>query len=415
MKIAIFILVLVFMVGTTNAVQPARKPFIKIKIDGSNVKTGDVITVNHGQKLKIEVELEGGRRDFCKFPDAYADIAGTAQILSRGDNGLTYELDGKKAEWKLLSETVKFSGEEYIQINNSQNQASAELTVANSKFSQTAVKAEMKASWQFVQDGIAMNEENVADAVVYLKIAGSSDVWFQSKNIKASGVKDNSIQEKLSTVQSACDSIEHNMYHLNFPVVQQNIRNLQASVNELKTTIDAVKSGNPTYKLNISFIGLPSDKPVSDIAAFASLKNAWASAEPFLTEQKQAVEKLTTESTGDNNKELSRLVTNYEDWQSKLPENSFGLLNKYIPEIHTDSIAIPEKIALFSKNKNDGDYEKTLKDFSSFLDTRLQKVPGEVQKIASTGSRIQAFRLFDGMLRSYFNSITWAEWVNNRE
>ena len=52
--------------------------------------------------------MEGGRRDFCKFPDAYADITGTAQILSRGDNGLTYMLNDKKAEWKLLSENVSF-------------------------------------------------------------------------------------------------------------------------------------------------------------------------------------------------------------------------------------------------------------------------------------------------------------------
>jgi len=415
MKKLFLILVVVFMVGIALAVQPARKPFVKIKIDGTTVKTGDVLTVTNGQKLKLEVYLEGGRKDYCKFPDTYSDIAGTAEILTRGETGLIYELDGKKAEWKLLSETVKFSGEKYVQINNAENLPSAEITISNGKFSQTAVKAEMKAVWQFVQDGISINEENIADAVIYLKIAGSSDVWFQSQNIKASGVKDNSIQEKLSAVQSACDSIEHNMYHLNFPVVQQNIRNLQTSINELKTAIDAVKSSNSAYKLNISFIGLPSDKPVQDINSFATLKNVWADVEPFLTEQKQAVEKLTPETNADNKKELSRLISVYTDWQSKLPENSFGLLTKYIPEIHTDSIATPEKIALFGKEKNDADYEVILKDYANFLEARLKKAPVEMQKITSTGSRIQALRLFDGMLRSYFNSITWAEWINTQE
>jgi len=415
MKKLFLILVMVFMVGIALAVQPARKPFIKIKVDGTTVKTGDVLTVNNGQKLKLEVELEGGRKDYCKFPDTYSDIAGTAQILTRGEAGLTYELDGKKAEWKLQNESVKFSGEEYVKINKTENQPSAEITISNSKFSQTAVKVEMKAKWQFVKDGIAMNEENVADAVIYLKIAGSSDVWFQSQNIKASGVKDNSIQEKLSAVQSACDSIEHSMYHIDFPMVQQNIRNLQASINELKTTVDAVKTANPAYKLSISFIGLPSDKPVQDINSFATLKNVWADVEPFLTEQKQAVEKLTSETNADNKKELSRLISVYTDWQSKLPENSFGLLTKYIPDIHTDSIATPEKLALYAKEKNDADYEATLNGYNSFLDARLKKAPTEMQKITSTGSRIQAFRLFDGMLRSYFNSITWAEWINTRE
>ena len=42
------------------------------------------LTVTRGQKLNLEVEMEGGRRDYCKFPDAYADITGIAQILSRG-------------------------------------------------------------------------------------------------------------------------------------------------------------------------------------------------------------------------------------------------------------------------------------------------------------------------------------------
>jgi hypothetical protein len=78
-------------------------------------------------------------------------------------------------------------------------------------------------------------------------------------------------------------------------------------------------------------------------------------------------------------------------------------------------VLIAGLLQLFPKNKDNASYEQTLKEFSSFLDGRIKKVPEEVQKITSTGSRIQAFRLFDGMLRSYFNSITWAEWINNRE
>ena len=45
MKTIFLILVMVIMVGTLNAVQPARKPFIKMKIDGTLLKTGDVLTV----------------------------------------------------------------------------------------------------------------------------------------------------------------------------------------------------------------------------------------------------------------------------------------------------------------------------------------------------------------------------------
>ena len=42
-----------------------------------------MLTVISGQKLMMSVEMEGGREDFCKFPDTYANIAETAQILSR--------------------------------------------------------------------------------------------------------------------------------------------------------------------------------------------------------------------------------------------------------------------------------------------------------------------------------------------
>ena len=403
------------MVGTTNAVQPARKPFVKIKIDGTAVKTGDILTVTNGQKLKLEVNLEGGRKDYCKFPDVYADIAGTAQILSRGENGITYILNDKKSEWKLISEIYQFSSDEFVSINSSNNQPTADLSISDKKFAQSFVRILIKADWQFSEGDVTMHEENSAESIVYFKIAGSSDIWFQSRNIKVSGVKDDSIQNKLINVQAACDSIEKNLSLLKFSVVQQNIRSLQASVNELKSAIDVVKERNSTYKIKVTFSGLPSDRPVNDIASFAAVKNSWSGVEAFLSEEKQALEKLPAESTSDNTKELARIISSYTDWQAKLPENSIGLINKYIPDIHTDSIAAPEKIQGFTKTANDGDYAQTLKDFNGFLDNRIKQAPVEIQKITSSSSKIQAFRLFDGMLRSYFNSISWAEWINTRE
>ena len=58
MKTIFLILVVVILVGTLNAAQPERKPFIKMKIDGILLRTGDVLTVTRGQKLKLEVEME---------------------------------------------------------------------------------------------------------------------------------------------------------------------------------------------------------------------------------------------------------------------------------------------------------------------------------------------------------------------
>ena len=243
--------------------------------------------------------------------------------------------------------------------------------------------------------------------------APSGDEWFQKQNVKASGGRNNSVQEKLTSVQSAIDSVEHNMLHLKLQVVQQNIRNLQLAISDLKAAIDAAKSSNPTYKINVTFIGLPSDRPFKDIASIAAIKNSWSALELFLGEQKQAIEKLPTESTPDSKKELARLISTYSDWQSKLPEKTNGLLNQYAPDIHTDSLNVPHRIALF--NKENTDYAQTLNDYKAFIDYRIREVPTENQNINAVNNRIQAIRLFDGMLRSYFNSISWAEWINTRE
>lgn len=415
MKTIFFILVMVITIGTANAVQPARKPFIKIKIDGNTVKTGDIVTISHGQKLKLEVEMEGGRRDFCKFPDSYADIAGTAQILSRGDNGLTYQLNDKQAEWKLLGETFQFTSDEFITINSDENKPTAGLTVSNDKFSQSFVKSVIKATWQFSDGESTKQEENIAETLIYFKISGSSDVWYLSQNIKASGVKDNTIQEKLIDVQSACDSIEKSLSLLKFPVAQQSIRNLQTTVSELKSTIDAVKAKTPAYQIKVTFTGLPSDKPYNDIGLLSAIKTSWASLDALLTEQKQALEKLPQQPSRESKSELVKLMLNYTAWQSKLPGKMTKVLTQYTPDIKADSIIIPEKLQLISKEKDIADYTQTLNDFNAFIDLRIKKSPAENQSINAVNSRIQAVRLFDGMLRSYFTSINWADWVNTRE
>ena len=415
MKTIFLILVMVIMVGTLNAVQPARKPFIKMKIDGTLLKAGDVLTVNRGRKLRLEVEMEGGRRDFCKFPDAYADITASAQILSRGDNGLTYMLNNKKAEWKLLSETVQFTTDDFIKVVASENQKSAELIVSNEKFSQSFIKATIKAIWQFSSNDTILQEENIAVSSVYLKIAGTSDDWYLSKNIKVSGIKNELVQEKLIVVQSACDSIEKDLNLLKFSAVQQAIRNLQAATNDLKSTVDELKASNPSYQIKILFIGLPSDQPYSDINIFSSIKTNWSTLESSLNEQKQELAKLPAQPSSESKTELVKLIGNYANWQAKLPDKTFEHLLQYIPDLKIDSIRIPKKFELIQKEKDLADYSQTLKDFNAFIDQRIKMITVETQEINSANSRIQAIRLFDEMLRSFFASINWAEWESTRK
>jgi hypothetical protein len=413
-SLLLLMVMMVFMVGFGYSAEPLRKPFIQVKIDGKPSKTGEVLSVKPGQKFLVDVEMEGGRRDYCKFPDIYADITGTAQILSRGKDGITYQGDGKKSEWKLIKEEIRFTPDEFLQVKPTDNQSSAEITVSNQKFSQSYLKITVKASWQFTQNEHIKTEENTAEATLYFKIAGESDVWFSSQNIKATGIKNELIHEKLQEVQSACDSIELNFYRLNFPAVQQSIRNLQNAVNTLKSIVDEVKSSNPSYKTKVIFIGLPSDHPFSDISALLAIKSNWDNLGTSLNDQKLQLSKLPVQPTKESKDELVRIISIYVDWQYRLPENTFKILTQYIPDLSAEKVQMPGNIHFIAEEKTVTDYPKTVGDLNAFLDQRILDFPVEIQKINSTQTRIQAVRLFDGMLRSYFSSINWVEWQSTR-
>lgn len=415
MKSLFLILVMVLVAGFDYGVQPLRKPFIQIRVDGKPAKSGEVLTVKPGQKLMIQVEMEGGRRDYCKFPDIYADIAGTAQILSRGENGITYQLNGEKADWKMIKEENQFSSDEFLQIKSNPNQLSAEITVSNNKFSQTYLKSTFKTTWQFTKNGQITKEENIAEETIYFKVAGESDIWFSTQNIQSKGIKNELVQGKLKAVQMVCDSIEKSFYRLNFVAVQQSIRNLQNAVNTLKSTIDEVTTSNPSYKTKVIFIGLPSDNPYKDLGAFTAIKSGWEALNLLVNDQKAQLGKLSADPTKENKDEIIKIINRFVDWEKTLPENTFKVLGRYIPELTTELILMPENISKITDEKAIADYQQVINSLNTFLDQRIQQVPEETQKINSTQARLQAVKLFDGMLRSYISSIYWAEWKDTRE
>jgi len=415
MKRIFLIPFMVFIAGVCIAIQPERKPFLQLTINGNPIKNGEVFTVTPGQKILVGAEISGGRRDFCNFPDTYADISETAQILSRGKNGLTYTLNGKSAEWKLLNETIEFFGDDFSTIKSESKTSPAEITFSKTSFSQSVLKVSIVASWQFQQENQTSLEENKAESTLYFKVAGTSDLWFSSHDLRANGTKNEKIQEKLMAVQAAADTIENYLNRLNFSKVQQAIRNYQVNVNAVKTTLDEVKASSPAYKTKFTFVGLPSDHTFQMLSAFSQIKGNWETHENVVQSIKQQVEALPAAKTKESEEELVKAISGYIDWQNKLPENSFTILPNYIPELKPEDIRLPETIYAAGEKKSVPDYEMILGDFKSFLNKRIELLPLESQKIQSIHTRLQAVRLFDGMLRSYISSITWAEWQNTRE
>lgn len=402
-------------IGVLIAGQPARKAFVNVTIDGKLQKVGEVNTVKLGQKLLVDIELVGGRRDYCMFPDTYSDITGTVQILSRGKDGMTYQRNGKKAEWKLISEVFRYSGSEYVKINKGAKQSSAEFIISNTLFSQTSVTVTIIARWQLTEGGISLIEENVAEETLFFQIQGQSNVWFISKNIKATGISNDLIKNSLIEIQACNDSIEKNLRELKFSVVQQAIRNLQAKINALGTTIQSVKAATPSYQSKFLFIGLPSNLPYTDISTFATIVNNWKLQEQLLADLSSQINGLPANDTKANKDKLIEIIAQYVDWQYHLPENTFQILPSYAPKLDLNSVKIPGNIHFIAEEKTVTNYSQTLSDLKSFLSMRSENIADEIQLLSSVQSRMSPIRLFDGMLRSYFSSISWAEWESTRE
>jgi hypothetical protein len=68
--------------------------------------------------------------------------------------------------------------------------------------------------------------------------------------------------------------------------------------------------------------------------------------------------------------------------------------------------------SLVEENQNNPSSSDQMK---AFLSQRNENIETETQQISQIKNKLQAVKLFDGMLRSYISSINWAQWENNRE
>ena len=135
----------------------------------------------------------------------------------------------------------------------------------------------------------------------------------------------------------------------------------------------------------------------------------------LLNDQKQQLGKLSSEFSAGSKNELGQIFNTCIDWQSKLPEKTFETILNYIPDFKTDNVRFPDNILLKADEISDTNYQQTINNFNAFLDRRTEQVTTEMQQISTVNGRIQAVKLFDGMLRSYFSSINWADWKDSRK
>ncbi len=404
--------------GLMFAVQPVRKPYIELSVNGEKLLDEDILEVDRGNLVKITLSFEGGRRDYVEFPDSYADIPNEAQIVSRNENRLVYQIQNEKYEWELLDQSFEIETDEKIKIRNKKTQGNEHqlwINIPSRKVNDPYIKFSVKASWQYTEGTLIMQEEDVAEAILHLKIKGKTDEWFVSPNIKVSGNEDGRLEEKFTQIQNSYYNIEEKMIKRDFNSAQVEIRNLKTTIQQTDLLLKQIKNENETFFADITFVGLPSDKPIGDIEKLRELINYWTELNPMLKLHQNNFDKIPIQPTNDNKKDVLTIAQVFDNWFHSLPENGIDLLNTYIPEINwEEKVSIHPYLSFNPEHNRVNNVSLGYEEVDEFLYRRSFDVPMEIQKINIAVNRLQATRLFDGMLRGFISSIKFSSWENTR-
>lgn len=408
-------MILIWFVASFQLVfgQPeVRKPSVEVFINGKMYQQGDELTVQKGQLLDIKAIQKGGRRDLVNYPDNYLKINSETEILNRGVNQLIYSDKGVRKEWKLLLENATLLSDGNVSISkNPVVPNEGTVRVGAGDFVRTYLKVSLSTTWQFNAGEEQKTERNESEAMIYLNIAGSTDTWFVSKNIHVTGTKNEILYAKLVSVQSCFDSIESSLVRMDYAKVQRDIRTLQTNINFLNEQLQELRQSNPAFKTRIHLVGLPSDRSISDLAKMDRLHTEWNNLNSFVMRQNE----ILNGSVNNNTQQAKVSVQKYMDWQFNLPDGWMIVLNTYIPALNVERVLVPLPFQAIAEKSDRIVTASEAENVNVYFRTRAEEIVSEIQQIAQARNKLQAVKLFDGMLRSYISSINWAEWENTRE
>jgi hypothetical protein len=399
------------------SVQPLRKPFVELFIAGKQIVDGSVIEVNKGDRFTVLAQMKGGRSDFVQLPDTYADFGENSKIVSRGYNKLIYDENGKEYQWELVNDNIDFESDNKIKLAlNSEltNKHQVEVIIPAGKVDKSYIKITLKTAWKFSDGTVSKQEENIAEAVVHLRILGNPNEWYASPNLKATGTSNPVVEQKLNGIQDAYLRIDKLFSEFNFNPVQAEIRGLQNSINELKSEMLRSNAINPVNHTDVLFIGLPSDRTINDIDEFSAMADAWNKMEKLVIEQKDKLANIEQSGQADR-KELLLLIKPFSEWQQSLPTNTEVLLSKYVKDLDWQNIVITGYLSFDPDEGLIKNLKQCQADLHRFFGNRMENIASEKQKLAYAHTRLQAVKIFDGMLMGLFSSINFATWENQRE
>lgn len=416
-RITILSFLVLFFVGKAFSADPVREPFVELFIDGKKIVPGTTIDVQKGDRFVLLGQIKGGLRDQVQFPDTYGDLNPDAQIVSKGYNKLVY-LDGDKVcTWEQVDEKVNFESDNRIKLdinNELVNKHQAEVIIPVAKVVMSYIKVTITTTWEFSDGTNTKQKTNEASALIYLNIQGNNNEWFATPNVKADGVRDEGVEKTLNEIQGSYTKIENLFSSFNFAAIQPEIRQLQESVKKLDAQLHMISVQNPIHHSEIHFIGLPSDRAVSEINNFREISTAWDKLDQLVKQQLDKLHQLEKSGEKIKKRDLLDIIKPFLDWQNDLPSNAESLLLKYAKDINWVDTRINTFLSFNPEEERINNLIQVQEDLHKFLDNRKAYIPFEKQKIGYALTRLQAVRIFDGMLMGYFSSLNFVHWENTR-
>ncbi len=409
--------------------EPPRKPFVILTINGKTYNPESEIIVRPGEKILIQAIMMGGRRDYCMFPEKYANVGKNVVIESKGETGMSFNINGGqfRGVWTLTKETAKIQSDNAVKIEMKDElmnrQVEAYIQAPTSGFSNIYFKVKVDTKWHYVRTTPAGKKEeddtNSGESTFYLKIAGDVGAWYNSANISANGEECVSVRNDLDAVQRFYNETAQWLQKKDFAGAQQQFENLKNAIATVKSSIETEKQKNPQYKCEITFIGLPSDLVMEHITKIQTLADKWK--EMYLITQgnvSKINEMLLNVQNGFSANVLRSVFKNYINWGTSIPTGAYDLLTIYDPNNVLAPLDMPRKVMDWWTEANDDatilnqqvQTIKILSQLRKFYMERMTKCVSENKEFHKILNDLKPAKEIHTSLTSYFSGISWAKW-----
>jgi hypothetical protein len=429
MKKIFLLSMVIFIANILFAGIPPRDPFVVLRVNGVEYKADAEITVRSGERIKVEAVLMGGKRDYCSNPMTYANVGQNTVILSQGENGMSFEINGNQftGDWKLVDEKATFSSGPDVVITpsgsgNMQRTANVEFKPGN--YSKVFFKVTSTTNWHYVRNTPAgrteQDETNTATATFYFVIEVDEEMWYSSNNIKATGTEDFSVRNNLDRIQEFYDLIEKALLDKNWSSAKMHWGNLKNSIGELQGNIDRAKQKDKNYTCTVTLIGLPSDVSMGHITDLKDMSEKWKECWSICSENYSMInDKLLTNKLGFTENVMRSIFKNYLSWGTSIPSSAPDILTLYDPKNIFTPLDLPRKVmGWYEDAQNDASILKDqvgtmqyLNALSEFYRKKMDNSIVERQAIVDIMNELKPVEAMHSEMQSYISGLSSVKYI----